>query len=423
MKNFLLLSAMLLLSVTACAKSTVKYLTVGGKKADIPGFTSADIQTAVDSVYRIGGGIVRLLPGVYEMTGPVRVKSNMSLIGAGLSTVLHKSDGISTILITDAEKGTDRLAVRNTSGFVAGTGIKIFDSKNNSAWKVSTAFVVKVEGNNLFIDHPLEYSYSASDGGTVSNACSLVSVSDAENVTIDSLTIDGNRDNNDAISGHRGGGVYLFRVKKIIVRNVQVKFFKSDGISWQTTEDVTIKNCEVRNCANAGLHPGTGTVRTKIDGNYCHDNDVFGIFVCWNVTIGAVTGNRFDHNGKFGICTGHMDTDMVFENNEISRNGCDGVHFRKEAAENAPHRNVFRGNTVENNGWRNGGYGFSFNSPAEGVIIEKNLIRNTAGNKQKAAVCVDENGRDPELRNNNVSGHSASADIVHEKNPNGIIGT
>lgn len=103
-------------------------------------------------------------------------------------------------------------------------------------------------------------------------------------------------------------------------------------------------------------------------------------------------------------------------------NGCDGVHFRKESAENAPHRNVFRANTVENNGRKNGGYGFSINSPAEGIIIESNIIRNTNGT-QKAAVCIDENGLDPVMKNNSISGHAAESAVVHEKNVNGIIGT
>jgi polygalacturonase len=130
MRRFLLLSAMLLLSVTAGAKSAVKYLTVGGAKADIHGYKSSDIQSAVDSVHRMGGGIVRLLPGVYEVTGPVRVYSNMSLVGAGVLTVLHKSDGFSTAMIADAEKGSDRITVKDATGFTSGTGIKIFDSQN-----------------------------------------------------------------------------------------------------------------------------------------------------------------------------------------------------------------------------------------------------------------------------------------------------
>jgi hypothetical protein len=299
--------------------------------------------------------------------------------------------------------------------------VKIFDSKNGSAWKVSTAVIESISGNILYLDQPLVKDYCIERGGTISNACSLISVVNAENVRIDNLTIDGNRNHNDAISGHRGGGVYLYRVKRIVVENLVVKNFKSDGISWQTTEDVTVRNCEVYNCTNAGLHPGTRSLGSIIEGNYCHDNDIFGMFICWEVTRGFVRNNRFNHNGKFGICTGHKDTDMRFEKNEISDNGCDGVQFRLEDLSNAPHRNIFINNLVENNGWRNGGYGFSFNSPAEGIVLESNSIGNSKGSNQKAAVCIDENGLSPMLKNNKFYKH-ASGDIVKEKNINGIVG-
>jgi hypothetical protein len=101
-----------------------------------------------------------------------------------------------------------------------------------------------------------------------------------------------------------------------------------------------------------------------------------------------------------------MDTDIIFEGNYISENGRDGVRFRYEIKANAPHRNIFRNNTVENNGSGGGGYGFSFDSPAEGMVLEGNIIRNTTGNHQKAAVFIDQNGLPVTLKNNKISGHS-----------------
>jgi hypothetical protein len=195
---------------------------------------------------------------------------------------------------------------------------------------------------------------------------------------------------------------------------VTVRRFNGDGISWQTTEDVTVRNCTVTECANAGLHPGTGSPRSVIEGNESHGNDRFGLFVCWRVRDGRVSHNAFHHNGVSGISTGHKDTALVFEGNRIFANGRDGVQFRPESRSNAPHRTVFRNNAIEDNGTADGGYGFSFHSPAEGVLLEANTIRNTRGGKQRAAVFVGRNAVMPELRGNRIEGH-AEGSVVHEK--------
>ena len=380
-------------------------ITVGGDKADIRGYTSQAIQTAIDALNAQGGGTVKILPGNYEVMAPIKLFSNIALIGSGAVTVLKKSNGVRTHFTVDAGYGELQLTVADASGFSPGMGVQIFDSESNGGWDVTTAVITAINGNIIHIDNYLIRDYIADKEGTVSNACSVISAVEAENVTIADLTVDGNRENNDALNGCRGGGIYLHKVHGALVENVTVKKFNNDGISWQITEDVTVRNCEISGCANAGLHPGTGSPRTLIEGNNSHDNDNYGLFVCWRVRNGIVRNNIFIHNGQNGICTGHMDTDMLFEKNQISDNGRDGINLRNESRSNAPHRSVFKNNLVENNGWKKGGYGFSFNSPAEGVILEGNTIQNTKGNSQKAAVLIDKNGIPVILRNNKISGH------------------
>ena len=43
--------------------STKSIVTVGGSEADIPGYTSDDIQAAMDRIKAQGGGTVKLNPG------------------------------------------------------------------------------------------------------------------------------------------------------------------------------------------------------------------------------------------------------------------------------------------------------------------------------------------------------------------------
>jgi len=95
----------------------------------------------------------------------------------------------------------------------------------------------------------------------------VIAAVDAENVTIENLTVDGSRESNDMIDGCRAGGIYLHKVHKAIIDNVIVKNFNCDGISWQLTEYITVRNCEIYGCANSGLHPGTGSPFTLIEGN------------------------------------------------------------------------------------------------------------------------------------------------------------
>jgi hypothetical protein len=432
MKSILLLPVMLhVLKISAFAREQAatpvavvrpeipaRTITVGGDSSDVRGLTSAAIQTAVDALRASGGGTVKIRPGSYTVTAPVRLFSNVSLIGSGPSTILKKCGGARTRLTDDADYGELHVTVEDPSGFSPGMGVQIFDADQNDGWAVSTVVISKIEGNVLFLDDYLVRDYRADRGGTVSNACSVISAVDAENVTVAGLTVDGNRKENDPLNGCRGGGVYLHKVKRALVENVTVRQFDRDGISWQITENVTVRNCDVSGCANAGLHPGTGSPRTLMEGNDSHDNDGFGLFVCWRVTDGVVRGNRFHDNGGNGVCTGHKDADMLFENNAIYGNADDGVLFRGETRPNAPNRNVFRNNTVENNGRKNGGYGFSFDSPAEGVILEGNTIRNTGDGKQKAAVCIDSNGLPVTLRNNRISGHP-DGEVVYGKNPQG----
>jgi len=86
-------------------RNAEQLITVGGADADVPGFTSQAIQIALDAIKTRGGGIVKLNPGRYEIIGPVRLSDNISLIGSGVSTVLHKCDGFKTSFIIDADWG------------------------------------------------------------------------------------------------------------------------------------------------------------------------------------------------------------------------------------------------------------------------------------------------------------------------------
>jgi len=388
-------------------------MTVGGANADVAGFNNQSIQFAIDAVAKTGG-TVKLNPGTYEIMAPVRMKSNVNLAGAGKETILRKSKGVQTHFVVDADYGELKLTVENADGFEPGMKIQVTDDDNSSCWNVSTAYVTDVQDNMIYIDDYLIRDYRADKNGLVSNASSVIEVIKAENCTISDLAVDGNRADNFLADGCNSAGILIFKSKKVTLDNVQVKDFNGEGISWQITENVTIKNSEIANSGHTGLHPGTGSPFSLIENNNVHNNEEDGLFICWRVYQSKVTNNQFHNNGRFGICTGHKDTDVTFRGNHVFNNGSDGINLRGEREANAPHRNTFVNNTIENNGTKGSGYGFSVNSKAHELLLKDNVFKSTGAKTQKAAIYIYTNGLPPKLENNTTNGQPLDK-VVFEK--------
>ena len=393
-------------------KLAQQVITVGGPKAQISGFTNQSIQFAIDAVAKTGG-IVKLNPGIYVLKAPIKMKSNVQLIGAGKETILKRGSGVQTRYIVDADFGELKLTVENADGFEIGMKVQVTDDENSGCWNVSAAYISDIVDNMIYIDKGLIRDYRADKNGLVSNASSVIEAIDVENVLVYNLTADGNRTENFFADGCNSAGILILRSKKVIVDNVHVKDFNGEGISWQITENVTIKNSEISGSGNTGLHPGTGSPFSVIEKNDIHHNDRDGLFICWRVYQSRVSNNKMHHNGRFGICTGHKDTDVIFSENQIFNNKSDGVNLRGETEPNAPHRNTFVKNTIEDNGSDGGGYGFSVNSQAKDLLLKDNIFKNSA-KTQKAAIYIYKGGSTPKLENNQFEKHELG-EMVSEK--------
>jgi hypothetical protein len=394
-------------------KIAERKMTVGGEDADISGFNNQSIQFAIDAIEKTGGTVF-LNPGLYEIIAPVRMKSNVKLVGSGKETILKRGEGVRTKYIIDADYGELKITVENPDGFQTGMKIQVTDDAHNGCWDVSTAYITDIVDNVIYIDKGLIRDYRSDLNGLISNASSVIEIIEAENCSVSDLVADGNRSENFFADGCNSAGVLIFRSKNIMIDNVQVKDFNGEGISWQITENVTVKNCEVSGSGNTGLHPGTGSPFSVIENNDAHHNDRDGLFICWRVYQSKVTGNKFHHNGRYGICTGHKDTDVIFENNHIFNNESDGVNLRGERESNAPHRNTFIRNIIENNGTDGGGYGFSINSPAADLVLKENVFKNSL-KTQKAAIYIYNAGSKPKLENNRFDKHELGEVVFEEK--------
>ncbi|MFC1508830.1 right-handed parallel beta-helix repeat-containing protein [Candidatus Omnitrophota bacterium] len=387
-------------------KKDVQTITVGGDDADIPGYTSRAIQIAVDALKSRGEGIVRLNPGQYDITAPVRLYTGVNLVGSGEKTVLHKSDSVSTNFTIDADYGMYKVTVKDASGFKAGMGIQLFDETHMGCWDATTARITSIEGSVLYIDTSLVHDYIGGSTGVITTSGSIVEAVNTENVRMADFTVDGNAANNGGITGCRGGGVYIHRSRNVTVENVKVQNFNGDSFSWQITENITVRKCEASHGTGLGFHPGTGSDSSVIENCISHHNGGDGIFLCWRVQNGIIRNNSVYANGRYGISIGHKDTDNLFERNRVYENGRHGVYFRDENKENAGHRNTFRGNTIENNGSTDfKAYGFYIDGETNDIVIENNTIRSTGKGNQAGAVFVGGKASRVNADDNNVSGH------------------
>ncbi len=379
-------------------------LTVGGEQADIQGYTNRSIQLAIDALPE-NGGTIKLEAGTFMLKDAVRLRSNIHLIGSGPETILKRADGYRSRMVDDADYAELKLVVEDASGFEPGMSVQVWDEPQAGCWDVSAGTITDIQDNTIYIDNYLIRDYRADQGGMVSNAGSGVLVMEAENVVVSDLAIDGNRDHHERVDGCNGGGIAILKSRNVNIENVHVKDFNGEGITWQITENVTVQNCEVERSGNIGLHPGTGSPKSKILNNDVHHNDVDGLFICWRVHHSLVKNNKFHHNGRHGICTGHKDSDVVFEDNHIFENGEDGVNLRKENPRNSPHRNTFRNNLIENNGQSDEGYGFAVYSHPQDLVIRDNVIRDTDRGSQKAAVFLEKHVPEVRMEGNKTSGH------------------
>ena len=98
-------------------------LTVGNDKGDLCGTDQRVIQAAVDTVARMGGGTVRLLPGTLRLRNAVYLCSNLRLVGSGPDTVLVKEPSATSKLAADSDWYDQEITLADAKGFRVGDGV------------------------------------------------------------------------------------------------------------------------------------------------------------------------------------------------------------------------------------------------------------------------------------------------------------
>ncbi|MBN1459492.1 MAG: right-handed parallel beta-helix repeat-containing protein [Armatimonadetes bacterium] len=354
------------------------HVRVGIAKGDLQGDTNAAIQQAIDAAGAYGGGTVELLPGVYTLYDSVQLRRNVRLIGSGEDTVLRKCDGARSTFAVDADYGQKKVTVQDPAGFQVGMGVVVTDDRAGG-WIDTVTTITLIQDNVLFVNGEFLMDYDGDRGGVVYNAFPLIAGIDVDSVSIEGLTVDGNREANWDINGCVGGGIYLHRARKCRIADCTVRDFAGDGISFQTTQDIEVSRCRVLRASGLGFHPGTGSVRPVIRDCQSIGNGLDGVFLCWRAQEGRFERNECLDNGRHGISIGHKDTDNLFQGNVLRGNASHGVYFRDEKTTNAGSRNTFLENTIEDNG----GSGVCIDGHTVDLTFEGNVIRDTRSGERR----------------------------------------
>ncbi|MBG85321.1 MAG: hypothetical protein CMO80_00260 [Verrucomicrobiales bacterium] len=384
-------------------------ITVGNKKADLVGNSERVIQAGVDWVARQGGGTVKILPGRYHMRNAVHLQSKVRLLGSGTDSVLFKEPSFSTLMAADSDWYDQEITLADPKGFQVGDGIFI-EAKNphHGGKDVYKGTLIARSGNRFKLSKALRKNYWLPGKPSVFSLFPILNCEFVEDVVIENLTLDGNRENNANLNGNYGGGIFAQDCSRLTFRGVTSRNYNGDGMSWQICHDVRVEDCHSHDNAGLGLHPGSGSQRPIIVNNRLERNNI-GIFFCWGVRHGLAEQNRCLEN-KFGISIGHRDTDNLIRRNEIVGSTTTGLIFRPERGKSyAPHRNVVEDNQMVNNGPEDGA-AVDVKGWVEAITLKNNHIRETRAPARRTGVRIGADTKDIRLVENQIAGFAKNVD-------------
>ncbi|MGQ9513741.1 MAG: right-handed parallel beta-helix repeat-containing protein [Thermoproteota archaeon] len=383
---------------------------VGLRDADIIGSDNRVLQAAVDYVSGLGGGTIEIGSGTYLMQDSLHLRSNLVIKGCG-TVVLQKCDGFSSKLVEDGDYGEEQVKVEDPSGFKAGMGVAITDSKSGG-FHVTVRTIIGIDDRSLILNGPLLNDYMVDNDAVAKNAFPIISGYYIEDVKLENLRIEGNRERNGNLNGCRGGGIFLYRANRVNISKVEACNYNGDGISFQQSNDILIEGCVCKGNANLGLHPGSGSQRPIIRKNDLRENAEVGLYLCWRVKKGLFEYNNIVRNGETGISIGHKDTDNIFRNNVVMENGVYGILFREEKEPMGGHRNIIQNNVIKNNGSGKRGFGIFVGGETCDISIVDNVITDTRKNgekKQRIGIYIGKKAKRIMLSNNTMDGNAEKA--------------
>jgi parallel beta-helix repeat protein len=373
---------------------------VGNTDGDLRGDSGAAIQGAIDLVARHGGGTVEILPGTYRLRNSIFMASRVRLTGHGAASILIKEPSVTTTIAADSDWYDQEITLTSSQGFQLGDGITL--RAPSARFAIKRTLVART-GNRWKLDRPLRDNlWIAEDKATVASLFPLISGEQIDSFVIENLTLDGNRAANGLLDGNYAGCVWLQDCRRGTLRKLDARSFHGDGLSWQICHDMQIEDCWSHDHSGLGLHPGSGSQRSRITGCLLEQNDI-GIFFCWGVRGTLAKGNRILNN-RVGISMGHRDTNNHVLNNNITGNRDTGLLFRREKdSAAAAHHNLIENNAFTDNGPENGA-AITISAPVEGLELKSNRFTDTRTPATRSVLSLAPGAIPPDMSGNSATG-------------------
>lgn len=353
---------------------------VGQQSGDFVGRDHRVLQAAVEYVAALGGGTVHIGPGVYEMRDSLHLRSHVAVVGSP-GTVLKKGSSVRVPLALDGDFGEEQVTLEDIAGFEVGHGIAVWDDRAGG-FHTTVGRITGRRGNTVSISRPLNADCMVHNQASAATVFPVISGYDIEGARVEGITIDGNRSENVHLNGCRGAGIFLYRGFGTVIENCTVRNYHGDGISFQQSNDVVVRECLSEGNSHLGLHPGSGSQRPQVLGCTARENGEDGLFLCWRVRHGLFENNVLEGNGRFGISIGHKDSDNLLRGNHVLLNSKSGVFFRNETLGMAGHRNQLVNNLIENNATSGEGAGIRVRGEVGELEFRNNTIRDTREGEQ-----------------------------------------
>jgi hypothetical protein len=364
-------------------------ITVGPRQADLVGHDDKVIQAAVDYVARLGGGTVKLLPGTYTLRNSVYLPSRIRILGSGPESVITKIPSRTVTLAEDSDWYDQEVTLANGGDFRVGDGVVLRgDNPDDNAKNVIKRTIVARSGNRLKLNTGLLRNLWLAGQPSCASIFPLLTSESAEDVVIEHLTLDGNRDQNEHLDGNYTGCIFLQYCRRFVIRGVTARRYNGDGISFQVCHDVTVENCHCHDNADLGVHPGSGSQRPRIIGNRLERNRI-GLFWCWGVKYGLAEKNRIDGNTESGISIGHNDNHNIMRDNDVLNSGIVGVVFRDDSRGKDfwANRNELDSNRIVNSGNQQG-VAIDIQGRTKDITVVGNELRDDRGPGQRIGIRI-----------------------------------
>jgi hypothetical protein len=365
-------------------------LTVGQTEGDLRGNDDKIIQAGIEYLHRLGGGTLSVLPGVYNLRNAIYLRPNVILRGSGEKTILRKTGSVLTALARDSDWFEYGVQVAETKGFLPGCGVMLRSKTGTGDWQydVLRATVAAIEGDVIFLDRLTKENFWLEKDATAATIFPILTAENVDDVVVEDIVLDGNREENEHVNGNYAGGVFIQHCNRWSFRNVTSQNYNGDGFSFQVCDDVRFLNCKAINNADLGFHPGSGSQRPVFQKCSAMGNSE-GIFFCWSVSDGLAEDCILAQNSRYGISIGHRDTDNVIQRCTIERNGQVGILFRDEANEfRSGSRNKIEDCIIRDNGSKEQGIGVDIQGKTSDIVIHGTIFENSEDKNQSIGIRI-----------------------------------